>query len=315
MSALDAVTRDPAGTLADLYRLHVSTGCSDRGGTFAFCRRGGFLGVGWGMTAEPLDWTAYETVAIHQDGRVNPSVRQLHDLKTGSLIWSRDITRGLYYPAQVTGPWRYLHNAEASRFDIHNVRPVRMLACGVDSAVPGAVISSFIAGRALQRVHDAGAGRYSAALYGTLTGQPLTPSLTLEEILRSCLDAQDLEDLICVYLQRRYGYLAVPGRRQPDTPAYEYVLRHPDGHEAVVQVKRGHAPVLRDAQSLPTEAVDRVYVFSPSGTYGPTPARNVTTLTNEEIIAFMRNERTCLPRNIEHWISQAITPLDQARTR
>lgn len=57
------------------------------------------------------------------------------------------------------GPWRYLRGAGAFTYDVHNVRPVRMLTCGVESSVPGAVISSFIGGWALQRVHGPGAMR------------------------------------------------------------------------------------------------------------------------------------------------------------
>lgn len=49
-----------AAAVPTLSRLHVSTACPDRGKTFAFCEQEGFLRVGWGTTAEPLEWDAYE---------------------------------------------------------------------------------------------------------------------------------------------------------------------------------------------------------------------------------------------------------------
>lgn len=127
----------------------------------------------------------------------------------------------------------------------------------------------------------------------------------MDETRQSCLSAQDLEDLVAVYLQRRHGYLVLPGSRRPDTPAYEYVLLHPDGHVAVVQVKSGWSTVPRDADSLPVDSVDRVYVYSPTASYGENPAPNVKALTSEELIDFMRAEPTCLPPMVAHWVRRA----------
>jgi hypothetical protein len=123
--------------------------------------------------------------------------------------------------------------------------------------------------------------------------------------LASCLSSQDLEDLVAVYLQRRHGYHVLPASRRPDTPAYEYVLRHPEGPTAVVQVKGGWSIVPRDAHSLPVEAVDRVYVFSPTGSYGDNPAPNVSTIAFDELTGFMRDEPTSLPPAVEHWVRLA----------
>lgn len=124
-------------------------------------------------------------------------------------------------------------------------------------------------------------------------------------MLQSCLTAQDLEDLVAVYIQRRHGYLVLPGSRRPDTPAYEYVLRHPDGRTAVVQVKGGRATVRRDANALPIDSVDEVFVFSPTGSYGNDPAPNVAEVPYEGLTEFMRSEPTCLPPMVEHWVGRS----------
>lgn len=289
-----------------LYRLHVRPACVDRAGSFEFCLEGGFLGVGWPTTDEPLDWPTYERLAAAKYGAVDGSVRAVHNLPDDALIWARDMTRGVYYLARVAGPWRYLHGEDATQYGIHNVRPVQMVPTGVESRVPGSVRSAFIPRRALQRVNDATGARYSAAVFGKLTGHPLAWHPTLDEVLTSCLDDEDLEDLVHMYLQCRFGYRSMRGTRRTSTPAYEYVMRHPDGHEAVVQVKRGRSTVPRDAGSLPTTEVERVYVFSPTGSYGPDPAANVVELDYDDLIEFMGNDRWSLPPRVGVWVSQAL---------
>jgi hypothetical protein len=114
--------------------------------------------------------------------------------------------------------------------------------------------------------------------------------------------SQDLEAVVGVYLQRRHGYGMLSGSR-PDTPAYEYVLRHPDdGHLAVVQVKTGRAAVPRDAGSLPMGSVDCAYVFSPTGTYSGKPTASVVTLPFDALVDFMRAEPMSLPPTVEHLV-------------
>jgi hypothetical protein len=154
----------------EVYRLHVNTSCDDREATLRFCLDGGFLGMGWPVrdngTGE-LTWEHYERVAgdWYDDG-VNPSVRALYELPDGALVWMRD-TRGVYYLGRVSGPWRYLASEQADQFDIHNVRPARIIACGVEAVVPGTVANAFIGGRTLRRTPTspcgATAGRFSRA--------------------------------------------------------------------------------------------------------------------------------------------------------
>jgi hypothetical protein len=52
------------------------------------------------------------------------------------------------------------------------VRPARIVRCGVDAFVPGKVANAFRAPRAMQRINDPAAQRYSASLFAGLTGQP-----------------------------------------------------------------------------------------------------------------------------------------------
>jgi hypothetical protein len=65
------------------------------------------------------------------------------------------------------------------------------------------------------------------------------------------------------------------------------------------------AAMARDAGSLPTDAVDEVFVFSPTDTYGPDPAPNVKEIDHTDVVEFIRNERSSLPETVEQWISRA----------
>ena len=162
-----------------LYRLHINTSCEDREGTLQFCLDGAFLGVGWPVECEDakgVDWAAYEKGAEDWYDGVNPSVRALHDLPDGSLIWTRD-TKGVYYLGRVDGPWRYLTGTRAEHHDMHNVRPGLIVRCGVESAVPGKVANAFIARRAFQGIHDDTARRYSASLFADSPRPGTRPSM------------------------------------------------------------------------------------------------------------------------------------------
>jgi hypothetical protein len=75
-------------TVPALYALHAAAATGDRAVALEACRDGGFLGVGWGVGAEALDWPSYERQAIERDGAVHGAVREIHDLLDGALIWT-----------------------------------------------------------------------------------------------------------------------------------------------------------------------------------------------------------------------------------
>ena len=286
-----------------LYALLTGTGSGNR--AMAFCREGGFLGIGWGIASEPLDWEAYERLAIARDGAVHAAVREIHDLAEGSLIWTQDPSDGAYYLAKVTGPWQYLFGDGADSCDIHNVRPAQIVACESPSQLPAAIVGRFTGLWVIQRIYDEHAARRSASLFAELTAPPGEHQPTLDDVLTTYLDDHEVQNLVCVYLQRRHGYLVRPCGRRPGLAPWEYVLRDARGREALVRARRGFSCVPRDPGSLPTDAVDLVYVFSPTGTYGPNPAANVVELEYDDLVDFMRDEHWNASATVEQWLSRA----------
>lgn len=299
----------PKPPTAPLYRLHLKTSGASRRELLDFCRRENLIGCGWGVGKGPLTWEQYEAKAEDDNwyGGVDGSVWALRDMPDGALVWTRD-PRGVYYLARVEGPWEYLAGAEPDRLDLHNVRPARIVECGVEAVVPGKVANCFIPPRTLQSISDKAAARYSASLFAQLTGEASATGAwqpTLQEVVTTLLSSREVEDLVAMYLQRRRGYLVSPQARRKDTPAYEYALRHPDGHVAVAQVKVGHSSVPQDQASLPVDAADRVFVFQTQGNYSGEAAPNVERIDRDDLFAWMRDEPQCLPLPVEHWVRQA----------
>jgi hypothetical protein len=274
---------------------------------FEFCLRNRVLGVGCGISFVPLDWPRYEEQAIAETGRVHSAARAIYELPDGALIWTRDPRDGGFYLARVIGPWRYMHGAEADACDVHTVRAVEMVACDAAALVPETIANQFAIGAwTLQHIHDALAARRSASTFAELALAPSLGSPTLDEVMSEYLDDHDLETLVSVYLQNRHGYFARPlpprFEARADTPA----LRDAHARWAVVRAKRGHQLLARDAQSLPGGPIDEVFVFSPTGTYGPDPAPNVTAVDYEEVVDFIRSERWSLPEPVERWVRRAL---------
>jgi hypothetical protein len=127
---------------------------------------------------------------------------------------------------------------------------------------------------------------------------------TVEQMLTDHLGDDALEELICVYLQNRYGYLV--RARTPAAAGYDYVLRNAARTEVLVHARGGGMLVARDADSLPTDIVDHVLVFSPTNTYGPDPAPNVREMNVEVLIEFIRSEPWSLPRSVSEWMTRAL---------
>ena len=79
-------------------------------------------------------------------------------------------------------------------------------------------------------------------------GKPLILENSKEEFLQQlfydCLSPNDCEDLVCLYLYDRKGYVTIPSTNKIATELYECVLVNPkNGMLAYPQVKKGHVPL------------------------------------------------------------------------
>jgi hypothetical protein len=129
-------------------------------------------------------------------------------------------------------------------------------------------------------------------------------ALTVQQILTDRLDDNALEELICVYLQNRHGYMV--RTRTPRAAGHDYVLRNAERTEVLVHARGAGMLVARDAHSLPADVVEHVLVFSPTDTYGPDPAPNVREMNAEVLIEFVRSEPWSLPQSVSEWTERAV---------
>lgn len=289
-----------------------------------YCWDQNVIGTGWGLEGlpdgAPFD-QVYEAVKNRNEPRWGRRTalmlrRLAEEAAVGDFVWTRD-TSGRYLLGRIAGPYRYDASGAARAVDLYNVRPARWAPRRLnDLEVPGAVIRTFVGpGPAWCRIHDAGARRLTPYLWEMLNGNdPPALELSQREVLTSCLDPADVEDLIYVWLQVERDYIALPRTRQPATPAYEWTMIHRQTRRrAIVQVKTGGTPV--DLQELANAVVDDetdTYAFATSGSYEG-PRELVTEIIDpEEVLSLARAQPTLLPARVRSWFERA-TPEEGAR--
>lgn len=264
-------------------------------------QRNGCAGVGWGLWdgRSAISWKQYRAAIDKRGERVNDSVQLLHDLPIGSLVWTRR-RDGSYWLGEITGDWEYHGDETAEGLDLFNVRRCRWSLAGTEDAVPGKIVSNFRAPKTVNRVTDRAAVRFTNRLHMQLRGggAKLEP-VPVEDVIRTMLGAEALEDLVAVYLQDTYGLILVA--RGQSTPGYEYVLRsRKTGRRAVCSVKSGGTPV--DLDRLPKHPDIDCYAYAVSGTYAGSTREDVVRIATDELARFMVRRRLILPDRVAGWL-------------
>ena len=170
------------------------------------------------------------------------AIDMLLEVEKGDYIWMRD--NGIYYLGYVGDKLRYRYNfrKKALEHDAANqIKGVLWKQIGDESQVPGAVATAFIRGRTIQRINKS--HMYEYAEYAFLE-KPLILENSNEDFLQQlfydCLSPNDCEDLVCLYLYDRKGYVTIPSTNKIATELYECVLVNPlNGKLAYPQVKKG----------------------------------------------------------------------------
>ena len=199
------------------------------------------------------------------------AVDMLKKVEKGDYIWMRD--NGIYYLGHVTEKSEYIYNSDEDALDFdaaNQITDVKWERIGDESQVPGAVATAFISGRTLQRINKDYMFEYAEYAFW---GNPLILENSNEEFLQQlfydCLSPNDCEDLVCLYLYDRKGYVTIPSTNKIATELYECVLVNPEnGMLAYPQVKKGNIALdfvkyidLVDNQKQKKE----VYLFTSEG--------------------------------------------------
>jgi hypothetical protein len=297
--------------MTNLWRLHVRPDAGEGDVVFStnFCLQNSLIGMGWLITrpeitrSSDFDW--YRRAASEEYGNRWSSVRNfVESVREGDLVWFRD-PDGCYYVAEVTGPWEYRYEGDHIRADIVNIRPARIHKVGLADRVPGKIIACFRPPRTLQRIDSPEMLIFTQHLMG------LPSEVSESADVLDYLTAEDLENVVAIYLQTR-GWLIIPGTRRCDTPHYEFVLVHGrTGERAIVQVKSGNTWLNATAYEGPT----KTFLFAASGSYGNVIPNNVDAIKPSTLRDFMIEHQQLLPDAVVKWMEIArAVPTPTSRT-
>ena len=294
----------------NIWRIHLKPASKSGFNSREYCIVNKLVGFGWPISdvTAPITFSEYEergkdTYTKNNDKSWYPNWNAFYyRMQIGDLIWTRT-SDGVYYLGSISSEWRYDHSDDAINMDIANVRDCNWVKVGTVDAVPGKVLTSFIASRTLQRIHDTTIHYYSQLMFNELSGSELySPEPLPEQDIFALLSPNDCEDAVGIYLQIKKNYLMVPSSCKADTSGYEYELIHRESKErAVVQVKKGEADLNQDDYKSIEETV---YLFTTNGRYLGVERKNMICLKPSEIKEFLYEYQEYLPTKIRFWVEK-----------
>jgi hypothetical protein len=273
-----------------------------------FCVERKVAGFGWKVDPAPISKEDYlkrgkELYSGKGKGWSVAANALLNRMSPGDLIWTRN-RQAVYYLGKVNGEWRPDMSLEHVEANIVNLRPCVWVRVGTMDNVPGAVINAFRPAATLQNVRDPSALLYSRFLFAQLQGEPLPAVEQLEKPdILSLMSADDLEDLVAIYLQVVKRCVMFPSTCKTDTMTVECMfVSRDDGTKIGVQVKSGKTSLNRDAYG----AFDgMVYLFAASGQYYGEKHANCECIEPATIRTFALENKKLMPGRIQRWIDYA----------
>ena len=282
--------------MGNVWRLQTKTDSKDGKKISTYCKEESIAAVGWSINddqikeynAEAFDKIQSIRASIQskdiyykvleeynlfniKPGKKIVAVETIKRVKPGDYIWMRD--NGIYYLGRVNENSNFMYNCDKDALDFdaaNQITGVKWERIGDESQVPGAVATAFIRGRTIQRINKDYMFEYAEYAFG---GKPLVLEHSnrefLQQLFYDCLSPNDCEDLVCLYLYDRKGYVTIPSTNKIATELYECVLVNPEtGMLAYPQVKKGNVALdfvkyidLVDNQKRKKE----VYLFTSEG--------------------------------------------------
>ena len=259
--------------MTTIWRLNIKTDAEEGVDPRAFCIDRNILGIGWQVADSPLNRDAYYALGLREyyengDKGWWPAVNAiLYKMNMYDLCWTRD-RHGNYYIGRIEGGWEYRSTIDYRDADVVNVRPCRWFQTGGLDSVPGKVLNSFRARRAVQAVHSDTSSFYSKLKYNQLSKEDAyrLPS-DVKPDLFDLISPEDCEDIVGIYLQEKHGYRLIPSSCRLDTFKTEFVLKTTDGKQAYAQVKQGNVDLDMDEFKHDPSNPCEWYLFTTNGRY------------------------------------------------
>lgn len=294
-----------------VWRLQTKTA----GGKIAqYCLDKGIAAMGWSLAEVPENErekiTTFEDYVTYAEKAYKSfnSVKRLREVQAGDFIWIRH--GGKYYMGHVTdnSQWYFDCSKDAARMDaanqLTNIQWV-CLAQADESTIPGSITTAFIQGSTLQRINKPGVDVFSKLLFNREMGKVVYEvQLELTESnFYSMLSPSDCEDLFCMWLFQRYGYVCIPSTNKISTPLYECVLINPqNGEHIYIQVKNGNVDIDADDYA---QLQGVTWLLTTGGRVVHADKHNNIRVANPvELFEFAINDTSThiLPPSIKAWI-------------
>ena len=278
-----------------------------------YCLKKGIAAVGWSL--RELDPAIRKTICnfsmycYYADSayRTYTSVRRILDIRAGDFIWIRH--EGQYYLGHVSkhSHWIFNLDEEATKLDASNQLTDIQWICyqeSDESTVPGAISTAFIMGPALQRINKPGVENFCKLLYNREMKQNIYPvdfAIT-SETFYSMLSPSDCEDLLCMWLYYKYGYICIPSTNKLSTQLYECVLIDPASSKHIyIQVKNGTVDI--DANKYVNLKGDIWFLTTHGHVLNIDKHYNMYICDPKELYAFAMSDlsQNILPPSIKSW--------------
>ena len=295
-----------------IYRIHLKPQNDKKENPFKFCKQKSIVGIGWPLDEENLEkfkkesnFENYKKLVLEQynkDTGLKKAINCYSEIEKDDLIWARD-RDNIFYICRVTGKWEYSYENDNKVNDIFSYFPVEYVKVGTVEEVPGKVVNSFRANATLQRIHGKSIFEMTKKIYNKKSNNKLYEIKKIEDFFNFLL-AEDLEEIVSLYLQLEKNYLIYTSTNKIDTAKYEFVMISRDGKEkCYTQVKTGNDKLVPENYINLTENSNKVYLFALNG-YEGEDINNVICLKKDEILKFLLNNKKILPNRIKYWMDE-----------
>ena len=295
-----------------VYRIHIRPESAITENPFDFCKEKNILGIGWRLDERNLEklkkennFENYKKLVLEQDNKDNGLKKVINcysEIEEDDLIWARD-RDNIFYICRVKDKWQYSYEHANDVNDIFSYFPVEYVKVGTVEEVPGKVVNSFRPNATLQRIHGKSIFEMTKKIYNRKFGNKPYRVEEIEDFLNFLL-AEDVEEIISLYLQLEKNYLIYTSTNKIDTAKYEFVMTSKDGKEkCYTQVKTGNEILVPEDYVNLTENNNKVYLFTLGG-YKGKDINNVVCLKKDEILDFILKNKEILPNRIKYWIDE-----------
>lgn len=305
---------------------------------FEFCKNQKIIGGGWPLYEESgdeaNDFNAdYNRATQLRKGRgFTNCINRLEEMRPGDLVWTR--CNGIYYLCPIVDSnkkiikssipiWKYKsghgqNDSNFNKYDMHLVANVAgFIKVGSAQNVPGKIISSFASRAALQKVSDDDhlLVKWSIKILNKKKEKGILPyyddgfdlTTSNEDNIFQLIHPKDVEEVVCLYLQKELGYYVYTNTTREDMETYECVLvkTDKDHHLAYVQVKTGGVSLNGSTPEYKELAKDgnKVYLFTADNRFcSGADGQDIIHIKTEEISDFIKNNRALLSEKIQVWL-------------